>query len=56
MTRRKTTIDYVKSSGNVFANLGLPHPERALLSAGLTLQVVRLAQALPALEHRAKGF
>ena len=29
MTRKKTTIDYVKSSGNVFADLGLPHPERA---------------------------
>jgi len=39
MTRKKTTIDYVKSSGNVFADLGLPHPERALLKAGLTLEI-----------------
>ncbi len=39
MTRRKTTIAYVKSSGNVFADLGLPHPERALLKAGLAHQL-----------------
>jgi hypothetical protein len=42
MTRNTTTIDYVKSNGNVFADLGLPHPERALLKAGLTLQIYRL--------------
>ena len=45
MTRRKTTITYVKSSGNVFADLGLPHPERALLKAGLTLQMCRIIKA-----------
>jgi predicted XRE-type DNA-binding protein len=45
MTRKKTTIDYVKSSGNVFADLGLPHPERALLKAGLTLQIFRIIKA-----------
>ena len=39
MTRKKATIDDVKSSGNVFADLGLPHPERALLEAGLILQI-----------------
>ena len=37
MTRKKTTIDYVKSSGNVFQDLGLPHPEPELLTARLTL-------------------
>jgi len=31
-----------KSSGNVFADLGLPHPERELLKAKLTLQIYRL--------------
>ena len=41
MARGKTTIDYVKSRGNVFADLGLPHPERALLKARLTLQIYR---------------
>jgi predicted XRE-type DNA-binding protein len=29
-------------SGNVFADLGLPHPERELLKARLTLQIHRL--------------
>ena len=45
MMRKKTTIDYVKSSGNVFADLGLAHPERALLKAGLTLQMYRIIKA-----------
>ena len=45
MTQKKTTIDYVKSSGNVFADLGLPHPERALLKAGLALQIYRIITA-----------
>jgi predicted XRE-type DNA-binding protein len=31
-----------KSSGNVFADLGLPHPEQDLLKAKLTLQIYRL--------------
>ena len=43
-TKRKTPsrIRAVKSSGNVFADLGLPHPERELLKAKLTLQIYRL--------------
>ena len=45
MTRKKTTMHYVKSSGNVFADLGLPHPERALLKAGLTLQICHIIKA-----------
>jgi hypothetical protein len=28
-----------KSSGNVFTDLGLPHPEQELLKAKLTLQI-----------------
>jgi len=28
-----------KSSGNVFADLGIPHPEQELLKAKLTLQI-----------------
>jgi predicted XRE-type DNA-binding protein len=31
-----------KSRGNVFADLGLPHPEQELLKATLTLQIYRL--------------
>jgi len=31
-----------KGSGNVFADLGLPHPEQELLKARLTLQIYRL--------------
>jgi predicted XRE-type DNA-binding protein len=34
-----------KSSGNVFADLGLPHPEQELLKATLTLQIYRLIKA-----------
>ena len=38
---KKTTIAYEQSSGNVFADLGLPHPEQELLKARLTLQIYR---------------
>jgi predicted XRE-type DNA-binding protein len=34
-----------KSSGNVFADMGLPHPEQELLKARLTLQIYRLIKA-----------
>jgi predicted XRE-type DNA-binding protein len=39
VTRR---VRMAKSSGNVFADLGLPHPEQELLKAKLTLQIYRL--------------
>jgi hypothetical protein len=39
MARKTTTIAAEKSSGNVFAGLGLPHPEQELLKARLTLQI-----------------
>jgi predicted XRE-type DNA-binding protein len=42
MPRKKTRVDYEKSSGNVFADLGLPHPEQELLKARLTLQIHRI--------------
>jgi predicted XRE-type DNA-binding protein len=41
-TRSKKSIKVEKSSGNVFADLGLPHPEQELLKAKLTLQIFRL--------------
>ena len=34
-----------KSSGNVFADLGLPRPEQELLKSRLTLQIYRLIRA-----------
>jgi predicted XRE-type DNA-binding protein len=38
-------ISSEKISGNVFADLGLPHPEQELLKARLTLQIYRLVKA-----------
>ena len=32
----------IESSGNVFADLGLPNPEQELLKAQLTLQIYRI--------------
>ena len=45
MARRKTARDYLKGSGNVFADLALPHPEQELLKARLTLQIYRNIKA-----------
>jgi predicted XRE-type DNA-binding protein len=45
VTKKRKMTSRVKaqdSSGNVFADLGLPHPARALLKAKLTLQIYRL--------------
>ena len=40
--KRRKTITFEKSSGNVFADLGLAHPEREQLKAHLTLQIFRI--------------
>ena len=45
MLRKKATIDYKDSSGNIFADLELPHPEQELLKARLTLQIYRIVKA-----------
>ena len=37
---RTTPVE--KGSGNIFADLGLPHPEQELLKARLALQIYRL--------------
>jgi predicted XRE-type DNA-binding protein len=42
---RKTKPDVEASSGNVFADLGLPNPEQELLKAKLTLQINRVLRA-----------
>ena len=44
-TRTKKPVRVKKSSGNVFADLGLPHPEQELLKAQLTLQIYRLIKS-----------
>ena len=40
--KKKATIIAEKGSGNVFADLGLPHSEREQLRARLTLQIYRI--------------
>jgi predicted XRE-type DNA-binding protein len=42
---RSERVREEKSSGNVFADLGLPHPEQELMKARLTLQIYRLIKA-----------
>src|ERR1700733_5895784 len=39
---KTTKLRAKRSSGNVFADLGLPHPEQELLKARLTLLIYRL--------------
>lgn len=36
------STEYKESSGNVFADLGLPNPEQELVKAELTLQIYRI--------------
>jgi len=43
-TKRKSARKTV-GSGNVFADLGLPHAEQELMKARLTLQIYRIIQA-----------
>lgn len=40
--KRKSAITFEKGTGNVFADLGLPHPEQEELKAKLTLQIYRI--------------
>jgi len=39
MAHRKERVAIERGSGNVFADLGLPHPERELLKACLAQQI-----------------
>ncbi len=53
MTARKSKKDIsppgiTESSGNVFADLGLPNPEQEMMKAGLTLQIYRIIRELAA--------
>jgi predicted XRE-type DNA-binding protein len=44
-TKKKDKITAEKSSGNIFADLGLPNPEREELKARLTLEIYRIIKA-----------
>jgi predicted XRE-type DNA-binding protein len=56
MARKTTTIAHEQSSGNVFADLGLPHPEQKLLKARLTLQIHRYIKARRLTQAQARGI
>jgi predicted XRE-type DNA-binding protein len=43
-TKSKKPVKVDPGSGNVFADLGLPHPEQEVLKAELTLQIYRLVK------------
>ena len=43
--RAKAVTKVEQSSGNVFADLGLPNPEQELLKARLTLQIYKIVKA-----------
>ena len=43
-TEEKRLVE--ESSGNVFADLGLPHPEQELLKARLALQIYKIIKEL----------
>jgi predicted XRE-type DNA-binding protein len=45
--------DYEKSSGNVFADLGLPNSEQELLKAKLTVQIYRIIKDLGLTQSKA---
>jgi len=45
MPKKFTAVAREKSSGNVFADLGVLHPKRELLKARLTLQIYRIIKA-----------
>jgi predicted XRE-type DNA-binding protein len=41
----KRRLDYEESSGNVFADLGLPNAKQEMLKAKLTVQIYKLLKA-----------
>lgn len=42
--KRSGSIEYTESSGNVFADLGLPHPEEALAKAEIASKIQDVIQ------------
>ena len=45
MAKKKDSTKVEEGSGNVFADLGFPHPEIEELKADLTLQIYRLMKS-----------
>jgi predicted XRE-type DNA-binding protein len=45
MAKQNAESNVEQSSGNVFADLGFPHPERELLKADLMLRIYRVIKA-----------
>ncbi len=45
MTHQGNHVEVTPSSGNVFADLGLPNPEERLLKADLAIQIDRIIAA-----------
>ncbi len=39
---KKTKMEFEESTGNVFADLGFPNPEKELLKAHLTLEIYKI--------------
>jgi predicted XRE-type DNA-binding protein len=57
MKKRPSAASHKKrppSTLNVFADLGLPHPERQLLKARLTLQIYRLIKGSSLTQDKAR--
>ena len=44
-TKKQRRVSFEKSSGNVFADIGLANPEREQLKAHLTLQIYRIIKS-----------
>jgi len=42
--KKQKRVTFEKSSGNVFADIGFPNPEREQLKAHLTLQIYRIVK------------
>ena len=45
-TRIINGIEVTRSSGNVFADLGLPNPEKLKLKAGLVVEIIKAVRSL----------
>jgi len=45
MSKKKVDVEFEKSSGNVFADLGFPNPEQEMVRARLALQIYRIIKA-----------
>ena len=55
MAKKSRVVEYEESSGNVFADLGLPNPDQELLKTNLTLQIFRAIKARKLTQAKAAG-